>query len=77
LTFLKKTSEVEANAIYELYSTLGSQAADILVKQGIPKEVQTLLFEMDLRYRGQATSLTVRLALDEVLQPNLISIIQR
>lgn len=59
---LKDTSIAEFQAACK---ELEAQVTDVLLKQGIKNYEST--FEIDLRYRGQATNLPVLFSLDDVL----------
>jgi 5-oxoprolinase (ATP-hydrolysing) len=63
---LRKLSNVQVDEMERFYSELQAQAINVLVNQGIPTLRQRVKWEADLRYRGQATNLSVSFEIEEL-----------
>lgn len=63
---LRKLSDIPVDELERLYGELQLQATNTLVNQGIPVLCQDVKWEADLRYRGQATSLSVTFGLKDL-----------
>ncbi|KAF7323952.1 hypothetical protein MKEN_00616700 [Mycena kentingensis (nom. inval.)] len=70
-TYIRNLSEVQTNEIVAACKGLAEQAAEVLVAQGVPRERQTYAFEADMRYSGQALSLPVVFAMEELEKEGL------
>ncbi|TFK42837.1 Hydantoinase/oxoprolinase-domain-containing protein [Crucibulum laeve] len=77
MTLLRSISEDNTADIRQICSSLQQQASSILLQQGIATTSQHVNFEMDLRYRGQAASLTIPFDINELCEDRVASILAR
>ncbi|MDE0800242.1 MAG: hydantoinase/oxoprolinase family protein, partial [Rhodospirillaceae bacterium] len=58
-TFVRRYSDTSEKEVLKILKDLTKNAAQSLIKEGIPKKEHEILWEVDLRYTGQGFSLTV------------------
>jgi len=58
-TFIRRYSETSSKDVAGILKALTKQAADSLIKEGIPAKEHTIVWEVDLRYHGQGFSMPI------------------
>ena len=58
-TFVRRYSETSDKEVAKILTDLTKNAAQSLIKEGVPKKEHQVVWEIDLRYHGQGFSLTV------------------
>ncbi len=64
-TFVRRFDETSDAEVAEALEALARQAAEALNAEGVPRDEQTTLYQIDLRYHGQGMQLTVDIAPEE------------
>ncbi|MEZ5566367.1 MAG: hydantoinase/oxoprolinase family protein [Gammaproteobacteria bacterium] len=64
-TFIRRFSETDQKEISKAFRTLANTASKALDREGIPKADQTVSYQVDIRYHGQALLLTVDFEISE------------
>jgi N-methylhydantoinase A/oxoprolinase/acetone carboxylase beta subunit len=70
-TYICKLVDVTASEVIDTCKTLANQASEVLEKQGVLPSRQSHTFEADMRYSGQALSLPVGFALEDLERDGL------
>ncbi len=64
-TFIRRFSETTQKEVSKVFRTLADTASKALDREGIPKADQSVSYQVDIRYNGQALLLTVDFEIDE------------
>jgi N-methylhydantoinase A len=64
-TYVRRFDETSDQEVLGVLEELATQAAEALNDEGVPREEQTTLYQIDLRYAGQGMRLTVDLTPEE------------
>ncbi|MCG8505707.1 MAG: hydantoinase/oxoprolinase family protein [Sphingomonadales bacterium] len=65
-TFIRRFGQVSAEELVNMLEELGAKARGTLDEDGVPREEQSLLYELDVRYHGQALQITVPADLEDL-----------
>jgi len=76
-TFVRRFDETSDAEVAEALEGLARQAAEALNAEGVPRNEQTTLYQIDLRYHGQGMQLTVDITPDEFAQGGLREVSRR
>ena len=64
-TYVRRYGEINDADVLEVLEELAAHAAEALDAEGVPRDEQTTLFQIDLRYAGQGMRLSVDMTPDE------------
>lgn len=70
-TFIRRLDETSDAEINQIFDRLAAQASKSLTDEGVPAAEQTVMVQIDLRYRGQATQLPISFTPQEIAQGGL------
>lgn len=73
-TFIRRFSETTNEEIEAILKELSEQAAEALDAENVPREDQSLQFEIDVRYHGQGLSLPVQVDMTKFSDEGLQSV---
>ncbi len=76
-TFVRRFDETTDAEVAEALEALARQAAEALNAEGVPRNEQTTLYQIDLRYHGQGMQLTVDVTPEEFAQGGLRDVASR
>ena len=76
-TFVRRFDETTDAEVAEALEALARQAAEALNAEGVPRNEQTTLYQIDLRYHGQGMQLTVDVTPEEFAQGGLREVARR
>jgi N-methylhydantoinase A len=76
-TFIRNFSDTDVTEVANLLNKLAEKAKATLDAENIPKEEQTVTYQADVRYQGQALRLTIDFTRDELLNEGLDGIGER
>lgn len=76
-TFIRRFDETSDQEVRDIFEKLGTVASQSLTREGVEQGKQTLMYQIDVRYRGQATQLPITLTPDEMKSGGLKSLGQR
>ena len=75
-SLMRRFSETSHGDVQAILEELAEQASKSLDAEGIPRDDQSVLFEIDVRYAGQVLHLTVTAALEELRRSGLSGVEQ-
>ena len=64
-TYVRRFDETSDQEVLGVLEELATQAAEVLNDEGVPRDEQTTLYQIDLRYAGQGMRLTVDMTPEE------------
>ncbi len=76
-TFIRKFSDTSVAEVRGLLNELAARAQATLDAENVPKKEQTVTYQADVRYQGQALRLTIDFTLDDLLREGLEGIGER
>ena len=76
-TFVRRFDETTDAEVAEALEALARQAAEALNAEGVPRNEQTTLYQIDLRYHGQGMQLTVDMTPEDFAQGGLREVARR
>ncbi|MEQ9643412.1 MAG: hydantoinase/oxoprolinase family protein [Alphaproteobacteria bacterium] len=73
-TFVRRFDETSDSEVLRMLEELAEQAAETLNNEGVPRNQQEVLYQIDLRYAGQGMRLTVDVAPDDFRSGGLAAV---
>lgn len=76
-TFIRRISEISDAEVLGLLDDLTATAARSLLGEGISSAQQSVLFQVDIRYRGQGMHLTIPVTREEMVRGGIAGVAKR
>ena len=76
-TFVRRFDETDDAEVAGILKDLASHAAEALDAEGVPRDEQSTLYQIDLRYAGQGMRLTVDVTPDDFARTGLVELGRR
>ena len=70
-TFIRRFPDTSADELKDILEELGEQASAMLDSENIPRNEQSLHYQVDIRYRGQGLLLTIDVTAEELERDGL------